>query len=116
MSSDTDSLDVNNSIEAYLWQQTAGESVLTGMSLQGDSLAFTTPILAAANSMSSSLTVTDQKGVEDVASVTLNIQSAADTLPEVDAGITHQVFTWESINLNGIASNTIVGSKPLVFS
>jgi chitinase len=116
MSSDTDSLDINNPIAAYLWQQTAGESVLTVMSLQGDSLAFTTPILAAANSMSSSLTVTDQKGVEDVASVTLNIQSAADTLPEVDAGITHQVFTWESINLNGIASNTIVGSKPLVFS
>jgi hypothetical protein len=116
MSTDTDSLDVNNPIAAYLWQQTAGESVLTGISLQGDSLAFTTPILAAANSVSFSLTVTDQEGAEDVASVTLNIQSAADTLPEVNAGISHQVFTGESINLNGIASTTIAASKPLVFS
>jgi chitinase len=116
MSSDTDSLDVNNPIAAYLWQQTAGESVLNGISLQGDSLAFTTPILAAANSVSFSLTVTDQEGAEDVASVTLNIQSAANTLPEVNAGISHQVFTGESINLNGIASTTIAASKPLVFS
>jgi chitinase len=116
MSSDTDSLDINNPIAAYLWQQTAGESVLTGISLQGGSLAFTTPILVAANSVSFSLTVTDQEGAEDVASVTLNIQSAANTLPEVNAGISHQVFTGESINLNGIASTTIAASKPLVFS
>jgi chitinase len=116
MSSDKDSLDVNKPIAAYLWQQTAGESVLTGINLQTDSLDFTTPILTAANSMSFSLTVTDQEGAEDVAYVTLNIQSSVDTLPEVNAGISHQVFTGESINLNGIASTTIEASMPLVFS
>tara|TARA_R110000751_G_scaffold15290_5_gene49498 strand:+ start:72041 stop:73741 length:1701 start_codon:yes stop_codon:yes gene_type:complete len=113
-SSDTDSTDSDNPIAAYLWQQTAGESVLTGISLQGDSLAFITPILDEANSVSISVTVTDQEGAENVASVILNIQSAADTLPEVNAGISHQVFSGESINLNGIASTTVASSEPLV--
>ena len=111
---DTDSTDTDNPIAAYLWQQTAGESVLTGISLQGDSLAFTTPILDDANAVTINVTVTDQEGATDVETVTLNIQSAADTLPEVDAGISHQVFSGESINLNGIASTTVAVSEPLV--
>jgi len=115
-SSDIDNLDPDNPIVAYLWQQTAGESVLTGISLQGDSLAFITPILSDANTVSITLTVTDQEGAEDVDTVTLNIQSTADTFPEVNAGISHQVFTGESINLNGIASTTVPTSEPLVFT
>ena len=113
-STDTDSTDTDNPIAAYLWQQTAGEPVLTGISLQGDSLAFTTPILDDANAVTINVTVTDQEGATDVVTVTLNIQSAADTLPEVDAGISHQVFSGESINLNGIASTTVAVSEPLV--
>ena len=113
---DTDSPDEDNPIAAYLWQQTAGESVLTGISLQGDSLAFTTPILSEANSVTISLTVTDQEGAEDVETVILNMQSSADTLPEVFAGISHQVFTGESINLNGTASTSVAASEPLVFT
>jgi len=115
-SSDTDSTDTENPIAAYLWQQTAGEPVLTGISLQGDSLAFVTPILNDANSVSISLTVTDQEGAEDVETVTFNIQSSADTLPVIDAGLSHHVFTGESINLNGIASTTVAASEPLVFT
>ena len=115
-SSDIDNLDPDNPIVAYLWQQTAGESVLTGISLQGDSLAFITPILSDANTVSITLTVTDQEGAEDVDTVTLDIQSTADTFPEVNAGISHQVFTGESINLNGIASTTVPTSEPLVFT
>lgn len=114
MSSDTDSSDANNPIATYLWQQTAGELVLNGISLQGDSLAFITPILSEANSVSITLTVTDQEGAEDVETVTLNVQSAADTLPAVEAGVSHQVFSGESINLNGIASTSVVASEPLV--
>jgi chitinase len=115
-SKNTDSIDSDNPIAAYLWQQTAGESVLTGISLHGDSLAFNTPILTDPNSVSISLTVTDQEGAEDVKIVTLDILSSADTLPEVNAGINHQVFTGESINLNGIASTTVATSEPLVFT
>ncbi|WP_252732110.1 DUF1566 domain-containing protein [Paraglaciecola arctica] len=113
-STDIDSTDVNDSISAYLWQQTAGESVLSGISLQGDSLAFITPILSEANSVTISVTVTDEEGAQDVESVTLNIQSAADTLPQVNAGTNHQVFSGESINLNGTASTTVSTSEPLV--
>ncbi|MFT4806993.1 MAG: hypothetical protein ACJAXM_000372 [Arenicella sp.] len=116
MSVDPDSPDADNPIAVYLWQQTAGESVLAGISLQGDSLAFVTPILTDANTVSISLTVTDQEGAEDVETVILNIQSSADTLPEVDAGISHQVFSGESINLNGMASSTVAASEPLVFT
>lgn len=115
-SADADSTDVDNPITAYLWQQTAGESVLSGISLQGDSLAFTTPILDEANSVTISVTVTDQEGATDIETVILNIQSAADTLPEVNAGMSHQVFTGESINLNGVASTTVAASEPLVVS
>jgi chitinase len=114
-SSDPDSTNEKNPIAAYLWQQTAGEPVLTGMSLQGDSLTFITPILAEANLISISLTVTDQEGAENVETVSLNIQSSADTLPVIDAGLSHQVFTGESINLNGTASTTVAASEPLVF-
>jgi chitinase len=114
-STDPDSTNEKNPIAAYLWQQTAGEPVLTGMSLQGDSLTFITPILAEANLISISLTVTDQEGAENVETVSLNIQSSADTLPVIDAGLSHQVFTGESINLNGTASTTVAASEPLVF-
>jgi hypothetical protein len=113
-STDTDSTDMDNPITAYLWQQTAGESVLTGISLQGDSVAFTAPILGDANAVTITVTVTDQEGATDVETVNLNIQSSADTLPEVNAGISHQVFSGESINLNGTASTTVAASEPLV--
>jgi len=113
-STDPDGADTDNPIAAYLWQQTAGESVLNGISLQGDSLAFITPILGEANSVTITVTVTDQEGVEDVETVTLDIQSSADTLPAVNAGVSHQVYSGESINLNGVASTTVAASEPLV--
>jgi chitinase len=113
-SKDNDSSDTENPITEYLWQQTAGESVLTGISLQGDSVAFTTPRLGDANSVTITVTVTDQEGAKDVETVTLNIQSSADTLPVVYAGISHQVFSGESINLNGTASTTVTASEPLI--
>lgn len=113
-SSDNDSTDTDEPIAAYLWQQTAGEAVLTGISLQGDSLRFTTPILGYANSVTITVTVTDQEGATDVETLTLNIQSSADTLPMVNAGINHQVFSGESINLNGFASTTVAAAEPLI--
>lgn len=48
--------------------------------------------------------------------MTLNILSSVDTLPKVNAGISHQVFTGESLNLDGIASNSVAASEPLVFT
>ena len=62
------------------------------------------------------MTVTYQEGSEDVESVTFNIQRSADTLPEIDASLSHHIFTGESINLNGSASTSIAASKPLGFT
>lgn len=110
---DADSTTTDNSIVAFKWQQTAGEAVLGGISLQGDSLAFVTPVLEQANSITIEVTVTDEEGAEDSQAVTLSIQSAAETLPEVEAGTSHEVFSGESINLNGTASTTVAAAEPL---
>jgi hypothetical protein len=110
---DLDSASLDAPISTYMWQQTAGESVLSGISQQGDSLSFFTPVLDQANSLTISLTVTDEEGAEDTQEVTLSIQSSSDTLPVVDAGKSHEVFSGESINLNGQAYTTVAASIPL---
>lgn len=102
-------------IAEYLWQQTAGEPVLDGISTQGNVLSFTTPILEDENTVSITLTVTDQEGGQHSSNVDLLIQSASQTLPKVAAGISHEVFTGESINLFGVASTNIVSSQPLTY-
>lgn len=112
-STDADSTDLDNPITSYKWQQTAGEAVLDGISLQGDSLAFFTPVLDQANSVTIAVTVTDEEGAQDTQTVILDIQSASETLPEVKAGKSHEVFSGESINLNGTASTTVPASEPL---
>lgn len=115
-SSDSDSTDTDNPIQTYVWQQTAGESVIEGVSTQGDSLAFTSPILDDANVISFSLTVIDNEGAEDTETINLSIQSSSQTLPSVEAGFDHEVFSGESINLNGSASTSVAASEPLVSS
>ncbi|WP_158967573.1 DUF1566 domain-containing protein [Paraglaciecola sp. L3A3] len=101
-------------IAEYLWQQTAGESVLTGVNTLGGTLSFITPILDEPNVISISVTVTDQEGAVDTEIVDLNIQSASQTLPKIAAGVSHEVFSGESINLNGVASTNIAASRPLI--
>ncbi|MCF2948266.1 DUF1566 domain-containing protein [Paraglaciecola aquimarina] len=100
-------------IAGYSWQQIAGEPVLSGISTQGDNLLFTTPILIDENTITIALTVTDQEGAEHTESVDLLIQSASQTLPKVKAGVDHEVFSGESINLYGQASTNVSSSNPL---
>ena len=63
-----------------------------------------------------SLTVLEQEGAEDVDTVTLNIQSSTDTLHVLNAGVSHQVFTGQSIISDGIVNTTVAASKIFVFS
>jgi hypothetical protein len=100
-------------IAEYVWQQTAGEPVLDGISVQGHNLSFTTPILVDENNLSFSLTVKDQEGGEHTQSVDILVQSANQTLPNVEAGSNHEVFSGESINLYGVASTNVAASRPL---
>lgn len=113
-STDTDAAASLPPIKAYMWQQTAGVSVLTGVSTQGDDLSFITPILEQANTLSFNLTITDQEGALSTETVTFTIQSARETQPKVNAGLAHQVFSGESILLTGMASSNVPASRPLV--
>lgn len=114
-SSDVDPADSLDPIAAWRWQQTAGTDVLDNVSLDGDSIAFVTPILDDANALSFELTVTDQEGAQDTASITLQVLSASQTQPLVDAGVDHQVFSGEIILLTGEASTSIPAGLPLLF-
>ncbi|WP_239023988.1 DUF1566 domain-containing protein [Paraglaciecola marina] len=115
-SDDPDTADESNPIAAYSWQQTAGESVLDNISTLGDTLTFNTPILADTNTITFALTVTDDEGAEDTETITLNVQSIQQTLPTADAGLDHEVFSGESIVLNGLANTTVDSSTPLVIN
>lgn len=110
---DQDAADGTQLIRQFKWQQTAGEAVLSGISTDGDSLAFVSPVLEGNNSLSFMLTVTDEEGAKSVATIELNILSAGNTLPLVDAGFDHQVFSGESIILAGTASTSVPAAQPL---
>ncbi|MEP4891771.1 MAG: DUF1566 domain-containing protein [Aliiglaciecola sp.] len=114
-SSDIDPADSLDPIAAWRWQQTAGTDVLDNVSLDGDSIAFVTPILDDASSLSFELTVTDQEGAQDTATITLNVLSASETQPIVDAGVDHQVYSGEIILLTGEASTSIPEGLPLEY-
>jgi chitinase len=114
-STDADATDANDPIAAYNWQQSAGISVLQGISTDGDSLAFTSPILDEDSVLSFVLNVSDHEGTQDSQEIILSIQSAANTLPTVNAGVDHEVFSGESILLNGQANSTISESLPLSY-
>ncbi|WJG10375.1 DUF1566 domain-containing protein [Aliiglaciecola sp. LCG003] len=112
-SNDADAEDTLNPITAYRWQQTAGTSVLDNVSLDGDSIAFITPILDDSNQLSFELMVTDQEQASDSVSISLDILSASQTQPVVDAGVDHQVYPGEMILLTGQASTSIPAGRPL---
>ncbi|MGO4891427.1 Lcl domain-containing protein [Flavobacterium sp. W21_SRS_FM6] len=112
---DTDASDGSQTVTQFKWQQTAGEEVLGGISTDGDSLAFISPVLDNNNSLSFTLTVTDEEGAQGSASVTLSVLSASNTVPVVNAGVDHQVFSGESIILAGEASTSVAAARPLLY-
>ena len=112
---DPDGLDSSQAISAFKWQQTAGAAVLDGISTNGVSLAFTSPILANDNNLSFSLTVTDVEGAQTTTSINLSVQSASHTLPIVNAGLDHQLSSGEIIILAGVASTSVAAAEPLQY-
>jgi hypothetical protein len=114
-STDIDAVDSNNPIAAYQWQQTAGEAVLQGVSIDGDSVSFFTPILDADSALQFSLTVSDHESGQSSNQVSLSVQSESNTLPTVNAGLDHEVFSGESIVLNGQASSAVPAASPLSY-
>ena len=112
---DPDANETSQAISAFKWQQTAGAEALNGISTEGSSLAFVTPILAQDNSLSFSLTVTDEEGAQVSSTINLDVQSASHTLPTANAGVDHQLSSGETIILAGRGSTTVPAAEPLQY-
>ncbi|MDM7861934.1 DUF1566 domain-containing protein [Alteromonas sp. ASW11-36] len=102
-----------NAIIAYEWQQIAGQNVLSGVVTDAATLSITTPIAIESQTLGFRLTVTDTELASASTDISLNIQSESDTLPLVNAGFDHAVFSGESIILNGSASTSVPRGLPL---
>jgi chitinase len=112
---DPDASDVSQAIKVFKWQQTAGTGVLDGISTDGASLVFMTPILEMDNNLRFSLAITDEESAQVTASINLSVQSASHTLPIVNAGLDHQLRSGEMIILAGVASTTVPAAEPLQY-
>ncbi len=114
-SSDADASNSTLPISSWRWEQTQGTDVVTNVALNQSTLSFTTPIASTSQILAFSLTVADEEGATDTTSVTLTIQSDDETVPTVDAGVNHAVFSGEPIILEGEASTSIPAANPLSY-
>ena len=111
------SIDPDNSADtaiiAYQWQQLAGTDVVENAVADLAILKIETPITSEPQTLSFSVTVTDNEQAQSTAQVSFIVQSSSQTLPVVDAGVDHALFTGESIVLNGVASSSVPSALPL---
>lgn len=111
-STDTDSTSTNP-IADWLWTQTAGDDVLTGVEIDQSTLVITTPIADTQQTLTFSLEVTDQEGATHSTTYSLLVLSAADTPPEVSVGQSQALFSGERIVLAGEATSTVPAAYPM---
>ena len=115
-SRDTDSSTSDGEIAGYVWSQTSGTNVITGVETDLSTLTITTPIANESQELTFQLEVTDSEGATDVDTVTISVQSETETLPVVDAGFSQGVFSGEVVILGGEASTSIPSALPLTYS
>lgn len=115
-STDADAADATNPIASYTWAQTQGTDVLTDVMTEQAQLVITTPIASERQTLAFTVTVTDDEGATDTTAVQLTVQSASETVPVVEAGVSQAVFSGEHIVLEGEASTSIPSASPLTVS
>ena len=115
-SSDSDSASSDGDISDYVWTQTSGTNVITGVDTNLSTLTIVTPIANEEQQLTFQLEVTDSEGATDVETVTITVQSETDTLPVVSAGVSQGVFSGEVVILEGEASTSIPSALPLTYS
>ncbi|TPV57302.1 DUF1566 domain-containing protein [Aestuariibacter sp. GS-14] len=109
---DSDNTD-SNAIAKWLWEQTAGSDVLTGLEADQSTLIIATPIADNRQTLTFSLTVTDQEGATNSTTYSITVLSAFETQPQVSAGMDQAVFGGEIILLDGTASSSLQAAYPL---
>ena len=115
-SSDADSDATEGEIADYMWSQTSGTNVITGVETNLSTLTIVTPIANDAQQLTFQLEVTDSEGATDTDTVTISVQSETETVPVVDAGYSQGVFSGEVVILDGEASTSIPSALPLTYS
>lgn len=115
-STDADASDASQPIRQWQWQQLAGSDVLTGATTNQSMLTITTPTGDTRETLTFSLTVTDEEEATDETQVSITVLSASETLPTVDAGMNQAVFGGETIVLQGSATTTVASAGPLTTS
>lgn len=113
-SSDADASNPSSPIASYLWTQTEGTDVLQDVMTEQSQLIITTPIASERQNLAFTLQVTDEEGATDETSIAMTVQSASETLPVIDAGVSQAVFSGEPVILEGAAYTTIPSANPLV--
>ncbi|MBT3134766.1 DUF1566 domain-containing protein [Alteromonas sp. ALT199] len=115
-STDSDSTASDGEIADYVWTQTDGTNVITGVETNLSTLTIVTPIANDAQQLTFQLEVTDSEGATDTDTVTISVQSETETLPVVDAGYSQGVFSGEVVILDGEASTSIPSALPLTYT
>lgn len=114
-SSDTDPLDTSIPALSYQWRQISGESVLEGVITDQAELVFQAGLSQFDYSLAFQVTVTDQDGASDFASVTLAMLEESKSIPEVIIGPSISVLSGEKINLSAVAQSVAPNATPFTF-
>ena len=111
-SNDADSV-TSPPISAWLWEQTAGEDVIAGVEGDQSTLVISLPVSDTRQTLSFTLTVTDNEDSTDTTSLSLTVLSQSETPPTVEAGVDQALFGGERIVLAGSATSTVPSALPI---
>ncbi|NVK54266.1 MAG: DUF1566 domain-containing protein [Alteromonadaceae bacterium] len=103
----------NPEISTWQWQQTAGDGAITSTDTSTPSLTFTTPIAENRQTLTFTLTVTDDEGATNTVTQSYTILSASETTPTVNAGVDQAVFSGERMVLGGTVASSVPAAYPI---
>jgi len=103
-------MDTDGSIVTYQWLQTSGQTV-TLTNSNSASTSFTAPVLDSSETLTFTLTVTDNNGgtVSDSVDIIVNAASSVNTAPSANAGVDQSVEKGGTVTLSAEQSSDADG-------